>query len=86
MIFNKITKWWQSFRFYIIADPADNSVTLSKALFNHMKDNAHEGDEAYIRVQDYGFKQLRVHDKPKHRATYANVQYSVQWEIPLYRF
>ncbi|UWF82016.1 MAG: hypothetical protein [Bacteriophage sp.] len=50
MIFNKITKWWQSFRFYIIADPADNSVTLSKALFNHMKDNAHEGDEARIFV------------------------------------
>ena len=50
MIFNKITKWWQSFRFYIIADPADNSVTLTKALFNHMKDNAHEGYEARIFV------------------------------------
>lgn len=50
MIFNNITKWWQSLRLYIIADPADNSVTLSKALFNHMKDNAHEGDEARIFV------------------------------------
>lgn len=50
MIFNKITRWWQSLRFYVIADPADNSVTLSKALFNHIKDNAFESDEARVFV------------------------------------
>lgn len=44
----KIINWWQSLRFYVIADPADNSVTLSKALFNHIKDNAHEGDPARV--------------------------------------
>ena len=59
MIFNKIKNWWQSLRYYVIADPADNSVTLSKALFNHLKDNAHEGDEARVFVfkveHSYGF-------------------------------
>lgn len=59
MIFKKVKKWWQSLRYYVIADPADNSVTLSKALFNHIKDNAHEGDEARVFVfkveHSYGF-------------------------------
>lgn len=59
MIFNKIKNWWQSLRYYVIADPADNSVTLSKALFTHIKNNAREGDEARVfvfRVGDrYGF-------------------------------
>lgn len=51
--------WWQSLRLYVIADPADNSVTLSKALFQHIRSNAHEGDEARVFVfkvaQSYGF-------------------------------
>lgn len=59
MIFKKVIKWWQSFRYYVIADPADNSVTLSKALFGHIKNNAHEGDEARVFMfkvaQSYGF-------------------------------
>lgn len=59
MIFKKVKKWWQSLRYYVIADPADNSVTLSKALFGHIKDNAHGGDEARVFVfkveHSYGF-------------------------------
>lgn len=59
MIFKKVKKWWQSFRYYVIADPADNSVTLSKALFQHIKNNAQEGVEARVFVfkvaQNYGF-------------------------------
>ena len=59
MIFKKVKKWWQSLRYYVTLDPADNSVTLSKALFNHIKDNAHEGDEARVFVfkveHSYGF-------------------------------
>lgn len=59
MIFKRIKKWWQSLRYYVITDPADNSVTLSKALFSHIKNNAQKGDEARVfvfRVGDcYGF-------------------------------
>ena len=50
MIFKKVKKWWQSLRYYVIADPADNSVTLSKALFNHIKNEAFGSDEARVFV------------------------------------
>lgn len=43
-----IRNWWQSLRFYVIVDPDDNSVTLSKALFNHIKSNAKEGEKASV--------------------------------------
>ena len=29
-------RWYRHHSLYVIADPADNSVTLSRALFNHM--------------------------------------------------
>ena len=37
-------------RYYVIADPADNSITLSKRLFHHIKDNAAEGDAPAVFV------------------------------------
>lgn len=37
MIFTKLINKWRSLRYYVIADPADNSITLSKRLFYHMK-------------------------------------------------
>lgn len=50
MMFKRIKNWWQSLRLYVVADPADNSVTLSKALFNHIKRNAKDGDAARVFV------------------------------------
>ncbi len=37
-------------RYYVIADPADNSVTLSKKLFEHIRKNSKEGDAARVFV------------------------------------
>lgn len=37
MILTKLINKWRSLRYYVIADPSDNSVTLSKHLFDHMK-------------------------------------------------
>ena len=34
----------------MIADPADNSITLSKRLFHHIKNNAAEGDAPVVFV------------------------------------
>jgi hypothetical protein len=48
MTIKKIKKWWRSLRYYIVADPYDNSVTLSKRLFQHIKNNAKEGDSACV--------------------------------------
>ena len=59
MIIDKLKKLWNSCRFYVIADPADNSITLSKALFLHIKKNAGKGDVARVFVfrvgPDFGF-------------------------------
>ncbi len=50
MIIKKLKIWWQSLWYYVIVDPADNSVTLSKALFTHIKKNAKEGETARVFV------------------------------------
>lgn len=49
MILKKVKKWLDSLRYYVILDPKDNSVTLSKALFKHMKKNA-KGEGANVFV------------------------------------
>lgn len=79
MIFNKITKWWQSLRCYVIADPADNSMTLSKALFNHIKDNAFEGDEARVfvfKVTDSGCFGFMTNPSIEQPTQMCDIQYN----------
>lgn len=55
----RLIKSFKYLRYYVITDPADNSVTLSKALFRHIRNNAKEGDKACVFVfrvgQHYGF-------------------------------
>lgn len=50
----KLINKWQSLRRYVIADPADNSITLSRHLFFHMKKGAERvggnGGEASVFV------------------------------------
>ena len=48
MIFSKLIRKWRSLRYYVIADPSDNSVTLSKHLFAHMRKGA--GGDASVFV------------------------------------
>ena len=48
MIFTKLIRKWRSLRYYVIADPSDNSVTLSRHLFAHMRKEA--GDDASVFV------------------------------------
>lgn len=60
MAFERIKNWWQSLWLYVVADPADNSITLSKALFEHIRRNAKDGDAARVFVfkvkgGDYAF-------------------------------
>lgn len=50
MIISKLKLWWQSLLYYVIADPADNSITLSKHLFLHIKNNARKSDAAKVFV------------------------------------
>ncbi len=61
MIIRTLMDWWQSLRYYVIADPADNSVTLSKHLFRHIRNNASEDADTGVFVfyvpetRSYGF-------------------------------
>ena len=50
MIISKLKLWWQSLLYYVIADPADNSITLSKRLFLQIKNNARKSDAARVFV------------------------------------
>lgn len=49
-LYLKIKTWWLSTRLYVILDPADNSITLSKALFKHMVNKAQKNDDARVFV------------------------------------
>lgn len=50
MIIKKLKTWWQSRNYYVIADGNDNSITLSKRLFLHIKGKAKKGDAAQVFV------------------------------------
>ena len=46
----KIKRRFQSLRYYVLADAADNSITLSRQLFKHMKAHADGTDKASVFV------------------------------------
>ena len=48
MIFTKLIRKWRSLRYYVIADPADNSVTLSKHLFTHMRKSSVDNVSVFV--------------------------------------
>ena len=43
-----IIQKWRSLRYYVIADPADNSVTLSRHLFAHMRKGAGANTSVFV--------------------------------------
>lgn len=69
-LFRKIQAWLLSLRHYVILDPADNSVTLSRLLFRDMQKRAAEGAAAQVfvfRVPDkhsFGFMVSPPIDEP----------------------
>lgn len=46
--FSKLMNIWRSLRYYVVADPSDNSITLSKHLFRHIRDNAKDGGDTSV--------------------------------------
>lgn len=79
MILAKLKLLWQSVRYYVIADPADNSITLSKHLFRHIKNNAGIDDDARVFVfhipdaAAYGFM---VNPKIEKPTQLCDIQYN----------
>lgn len=50
MIFDRIISWWRNRRYFVIADPADSGVTLSRSLYKHIADSAPAGASARVFV------------------------------------
>ncbi len=79
MILSKLKQLWQSVRYYVIADPADNSITLSKHLFRHIKDNAAAGDAArafVFRIPDADTFGFMINPKIEKPTQLCGIQYN----------
>lgn len=50
MIIDKLKARWKSRGCHVVADPNDNSVTLSRRLFNHIKKHAKDDDVSKVIV------------------------------------
>ena len=68
MIFSNLIRKWRSLRYYVIADPADNSVTLSKHLFTHMRKSAGDNVSVFVfripHLNSFGFMPNPGIDEP----------------------
>ena len=49
-MFHSFRRWFYQLRHYVLLDPKDNSVTLSRALFHEMQKDAKPGDPARVFV------------------------------------
>lgn len=82
-IFNKIQNWYRSLRLFVILDHADNSVTLSKHLFNHIRNNSGVAEKATVfvfRISDtglFGFMLNPDIDKP---TQLCDIQYNGKYK------
>ena len=81
MIINRIMTWWRNRRYFVIADPNDNGVTLSHALYDHMADSAMPGIEARVFVfyipltRCYGFM---LNPPIQAQTQLCNIQYNAK--------
>lgn len=75
----KIIAWWRSLRYFVIADPADNSITLSRRLFDHIRNSAQGSDVPKVFVfripgnGSFGFMLNPGIDEP---TQYCDIQYN----------
>ena len=51
MIFSNLIRKWRSLRYYVIADPSDNSVTLSPRLFAHIQKEVRHSCRTITRME-----------------------------------
>lgn len=87
MIIDKIKQFFRSVdKMHVVLDPADSSVTLSKALFAHIKEGAKDDDMAKFFVfsvagdtagKVYGFKVNPDIDRP---TQLCNIQYNSKYK------
>lgn len=70
MMIRKVINWFRSLRYYVLVDSEDNSVTLSKHLFRHIRNNAKDCGNTSVFVfaipdcDTYGFMQDHGIEQP----------------------
>lgn len=77
-----LKSWWLHRKLYVIADPADSGVTLSRALFNHIRKNAKGDDVPQVFVfrtstGNYGFA---VNPALPQETQLCNIQYNSKYK------
>ena len=75
-------RWRDSRRLYVIADPSDSSITLSRALFSHMRRNAGEGEGAKVlafAVPESGTFGFMVNPKLERDTVTCQIQYNAEY-------
>lgn len=78
-ILKKIQNWYWSLRYYVIVDPVDNSVTLSKKLFSHIRKHTDAAEKAVVfvfRVSDSGLFAFMVNPNIEKSTQLCDIQYN----------
>lgn len=81
-MFSKLLYKWKSLRYYVIADPTDNSVTLSKHLFNHIRRNAQDDGVPSVfvfRIPDNGTFGFMLNPGIEQPTQMCQIQYNDQY-------
>lgn len=82
-ILKRITDIIRSFRYYVIADPYDNSITLSKGLFDHIKKHSGKGNVPCVFVfqikekRSFGFM---VNPNIEEKTQLCEIQYNDKYK------
>ena len=82
-ILKKIQNWYWSLRLYVILDPADNSVTLSKKLFSHIRKYSDTADKAVVfvfRVSDSGLFAFMLNPNIEKPTQICDIQYNEKYK------
>ncbi len=82
-IFDKIRSYFNSMKYYVVADPNDNSMTLSKSLFKDMQQRAKENETAKVfvfRLQGIGSFAFAVNPQVEQETQLCDIQYNGKYK------
>lgn len=82
-IFKKIQNWYRSLRYFVIVDPTDNSVTLSKKLFNHIRKSSDGQEKASVflfRITGTDLFGFMVNPNIETPTQYCDIQYNGKYK------
>lgn len=80
MILSKLIQKFRSLRYYVIADPSDNSVTLSKHLFDHMQKGAKGNASVFVfRIPRHNMYGFMLNPEIKEPTQLCQIQYNSKY-------